>query len=128
MRERIRSDLPMRSQRFGALAALDEPRGPIAVGGPEAASLPACARIVDTSVEPLRIEAHRIGHAQHEHLAVLERDHAVVEVAGRDRHVLAKSERVVLIDPGVIARLGAVVADTPEAGSWELVEAPAFGA
>src|SRR5262245_8358774 len=128
MRERIWPHLPVRSQRLRALAAFYEPRGPIAVRGPEPASLPTCTRIVDAAVEPLRIEAHRIRHAQHEHLSVLERDHAVVEIAGCNRHVLAKSKRVVLIDPGVVARLSAVVADTPEAWSRELMEAPAFRA
>src|SRR4029077_6665808 len=39
-----------------------------------------------------------------------------------------KPQRVVLIDPGVIARLGAVLADTFEARSGILIERPAFRA
>ena len=95
---------------------------------PQAAALPAGVRIVDAAIEALGIEAHRVGDAQHDHLAVLERDKAVVEVGGGHRNVLAEPERVVLIDPGVVARLGAVVADAFEAGARILVERPALGA
>jgi hypothetical protein len=41
---------------------------------------------------------YRVRDAQHDHLAVLKGDHPVVEIAGRDRHVLAKPERIVLVD------------------------------
>ena len=37
-------------------------------------------------------------------LPSLQRDHAVLEVGGRDRRVVAEPERVVLVDPGVVAR------------------------
>ncbi len=63
--------------------------------------------IVDAPVEALGVEAHRVRDADHDHLAVLQRDEAVVEVGGRHRDVLAQPEGVVLIDPGVVARLGA---------------------
>src|SRR5262249_2682096 len=42
--------------------------------------------------------------------------------------VLAESQRVVLVDPGVIARLRAVIAEAFEAGAGIFVEAPAFRA
>src|SRR5688572_3718529 len=99
MRQRVRPYLPVRGERLRTLAAFDEPRRAVAVGRPQAASFPSRLRIVNASVEALGVEAHRIRYAQHDHLAVLVRDHAVVQVAGRDRHVLAKAERVVLIDP-----------------------------
>src|SRR5207249_12023932 len=37
-------------------------------------------------------------------------------------------ERIVLIDPGVVARLCAVVADAMETGAGIFIERPAFGA
>src|SRR5687768_18235992 len=43
-------------------------------GGPQAASLPARLRIIDAAVHPLCIEAERIGHANHDPLAVFERE------------------------------------------------------
>src|SRR5687768_14807095 len=118
----------MRGEGTRALACFDQPRRAIAVGGPEAAALPAGARIVNAPVEALRIEPQRIRHPQDDHLSVLECDQAVVEIAGRHRHVVAQAERVVLIDPRVVARLGAVVANAREAWAGILVEAPAFGA
>src|SRR5215472_5417132 len=117
----------MHDQRLHALAALLEPRRAVAARRPQSATLPAGARIVDAPVEALGVEAERIGDAQHDHLAVLERDEAVVEIAGRHRHVLAEAERVVLVDPGVVARLRAVLADALESRPWILVNAPAFG-
>src|SRR5262249_58308202 len=110
-----------------ALPAFHEPRRAVAAGRPQSSSLPAGARIIDASVEALGVEAERVRDAQHDHLAVLEGDQAVVEVAGRHRHVLAEPERVVLVDPRVVARLGAILADPLEAGPGILIEAPTFG-
>src|SRR5262249_29208930 len=45
----------------------------------------------------------------------------------RHRNVLAEPEGVVLIDPRVIARLGAVGSDALETGAGILIERPAFG-
>src|SRR5258708_18121320 len=47
-------------------------------------------------------------------------------MGGRHRDVLDKSERVVLVDPGVIARLGAVLTDAFEARAGILIDRPAF--
>src|SRR5262249_52335076 len=44
------------------------------------------------------------------------------------RNVLAKPEGVVLVDPGVVARLSAIVVETLEARAGILVEAEAFRA
>src|SRR5437899_7297677 len=79
--ERIRAQLEVDGDRLLALAALHQPRRPIAAGRPQPAPLPAGRRIVDAPVEPLGVEPERVRHAQHDHLAVLERDQAVVEVA-----------------------------------------------
>ena len=106
------------------LPRLLQPRRAVAVRAPQAAAFPAGVRIVDASVETLGVEAHRVRNAQHDHLAVLQRHEAVIEIGGRDRDVLAKSDRVVLVDPGVVARLGASVFEAFEARSGILVERP----
>src|SRR4030095_7543512 len=102
------------------------PRRAAAARLPEPAPFPAGARVVDASVEPLGVEAERVRDAQHDHLAILERDQAVVEVAGRQRPVLAEAERVVLVDPRVVARLRAVLANPLEARPRILIKGPAL--
>src|SRR6516162_3505860 len=111
-----------------ALATLLEPRCPIILRRPQAPALPAGLRIVDARVETLGIEAEWVRHPQHHHLAVDERREAVVFICGRDRHVIAETNRIVLIDPGVVARLGAVVADAGKTRPGIFVEGPALGA
>src|SRR4029077_6904251 len=111
-----------------AFAALLEPRCPVALRRPQARALPAGLRIVDAGVETLGIEAERRGDAQRHHLAVDQRREAVVFIGGRDRYVIAETDRVVLIDPGVVARLGAVVADAGKTRARIFVESPAFRA
>src|SRR6266508_672701 len=125
-RQRIGTNLEVHGHGRAALAAFPEPRRPVAAGRPQAAALPAGVRIVDASVEALGVEAHRVRHPQQDHLAVLERHQTVIEVGGRHRDVLAEPERVVLVDPGVVARLGAVLAEAGEAGARILVERPAL--
>src|SRR6267142_4477087 len=119
----------MRRQRLGTFAAFDQPWRAVAICSPQAAALPAGVRIVDAAVKALGIEAEGIGNADRDHLTVLvERDEAVHQVGGRHRDVVAKPEGVVLVDPRVIARLGAVLADALEARARILVERPALGA
>src|SRR5215470_4365762 len=99
----------------------------IAGAGPDAAAFPAAVRIVDAAVKGLGIEAHRIRHDHVDHLAVLERDQRLVLVAGRERGVLAETQRVVLVDPGVVARFrraGARIAN--KLRSRERIERPAL--
>ena len=76
-------------------------------GGPEALALPALVRVVDAPVEPLGVVAERIRHAQHDELAIDQRQQSFVQIAGGDGHVLAQAEGVELVDPGVVARLHA---------------------
>src|SRR6202008_2619985 len=97
-----------------------------AVRAPKPAAFPAAVRIVDPPVKALGIEAERIGNPDRDHLAVLQRHEAITEIGGGYWDVLAKSGRVVLVDPGVIARLGAVLADALEAGAGILIERPAL--
>src|SRR5499425_26836 len=126
LRQRIRAQLEVHGHGLHALAAFDQPRRAVAARRPQPASLPAGIGIVDAAVESLGVEAERIRHPQRDHLAVLERDQAVHEVGRRHRHVLAEPERVVLVDPAVVARLGAVLADAFEARPRILVERPAL--
>src|SRR5581483_5307048 len=65
---------------------------------------------------------------QHDHLAVLEGNKAVVEIGGGDRDVCTQTQGVVLVYPGVIAGFDAPVFETFETRSGILVELPSFGA
>src|SRR4030095_8896195 len=78
----------------------------VARARPHAAALPAAVGIIDAGGDALGEEAHRGRHHEVNHLAVLERDDRLVLVPGRERHVLAEAKRVVLVDPGVVARFG----------------------
>src|SRR6201999_2739079 len=100
----------------------------VAIGGPKPAALPAGIRIVDAAVEALGVEAKRIRHADRDHLAVLQRDEAVLQVRGGHRNVFAETEGVVLVDPRVVARLRRVLADAFEARARILIECPALRA
>src|SRR6185312_7934084 len=124
--ERVGPHLNLYGQRLCTFAAFLEPGRAVTGRRPKAAAFPATVRIVDAAVQALGIEAHRVWNTQHHHLAVLQRNEAVVEVGRRDWNIVSKSKRVVLIDPGVIARLGAVITDPIKAGSRIFVESPAF--
>src|SRR5580704_13446945 len=128
IRHRARPDLEVHRHRRHAEAAFLVPGHAVAAGGPKAAAFPADLCIVDAAVEALGVEAGRVGHFHGDHLAVGKGDQAVVEIAGRDRHVVAEAERVVLVDPGVIARLRRVIADAGKARPRIFVERPAFRA
>src|SRR5437588_8999214 len=78
-----------------ALAAFHQPGRAVTVGAPQAAALPAGAGIIDPSVEALGVEAHRVGDAQQDHLAVLERDEAVLEGPDRKSTRLNSSHTVI---------------------------------
>src|ERR1700688_2992532 len=126
VRQRIGPKLDVHCARHRALAAFLEPGRAVAARAPQSAAFPAAVRIVDPPIEALGIEAERIGNPDRDHLAVLQRHEAVTEIGGGHRYVLAKSERVVLVDPGLIARLGAVLTDTFEARAGILIDRPAF--
>src|SRR5580704_17603141 len=137
---RPRPDRPSERQRVGAelevvdlgpsaLAAFHVERRAAAGGGPDPLALPAGPGIVDPPVHALDVEAERIGHAQGHELAVDQRQEPFGAVAGGDRHIGAETQRVELIDPGVIARLGAAGARVIlQFRSGERVERPALGA
>src|SRR4029077_7786336 len=114
--------------RARALACFHQPRRAVAVSAPQTTAFPACIRVVDASVETFGIEAQGVGNSQRDHLPVLERDKAITEIGGRVRNILAKPERVVRVDPGVITRLRARVGEAFETGAWIFIERPAFRA
>src|SRR4051812_10083251 len=103
MRERIRAQLKLYELRRLALAAFAMEWRAVAGARPHATAFPAAIRVVDTAVDQLGEEAHGIGHDEVDHLAVLERDDRLVLIAGGKRNVLAEAQRVMLIDPGVVA-------------------------
>ena len=85
-------------------------------------------RIVDAAIHPLRVVPGRIGHAEHDPLAVLQGQQALGGVARVDRHVGAEAQRVELIDPRVVARLGAPrVGDASDLRQRLGIEGPALG-
>jgi hypothetical protein len=122
MREGIGPHLYLYGHGSHALAAFLHPRRAVAARNPQSTAFPAGAWIIDATVEALGEEARRIRHLDGDHLPVLEGKQAVVEIAGRDRDVVAETERVVLIDPGIVARLGAVLADALKSRSGVLIE------
>src|SRR5689334_5320360 len=129
VRQRIGPQLKVHHLARRALAGLHVPGRACAHRGPEAAALPAGVRIVDAAVHPLRVEAHRIRNAHHDELAVLQREQRFRFVARVDRRVGAESERVELIDPGVVAALGAArLGHTLQLRERLGVEGPPFGA
>src|SRR5262249_4745537 len=110
-----------------SLAGFTMERRAVAIGRPQAAALPAGIRIVNAAINPLGEEAERIRDAHVDPLAVHQRHQRLVGVAGRERHVVAKAERVLLVDPGVIARLGAAAfGDVAELRARERRQRPTF--
>src|SRR5262245_50888450 len=116
----------MHDARLAAFTSFHQPWCPVAARGPQPAALPTCSGIIDASIEPLGVKAQGIGNAQHDHRAVLEGNQTIIEIAGRHRHVLAETEGIVLIDPGIVTRFRAVLADPLKSRTWILVERPTF--
>jgi len=90
-----------------ALAAFDVENSARGVRRPQPLALPAGLRIVDASIEALGEEPDRIGHTEGDELAVSHGHQRIFPIAGGDRHVLPQPESVELIDPVVVAGLGA---------------------
>src|SRR5439155_18020507 len=82
MCERIGPYLNVYGSGLRSFAHFHQPRRALAVRAPQRTALPAVVGIVDAPVKTLGEEAHRIRDAQHDHLPVLERDEAVVQVGG----------------------------------------------
>ena len=118
-RERIGPQLEVHDQRARQrlsgrararrVDAFDVHRRAVARGHPQPLALPAGFRIIDAAVHALREEAHRVGDAELDHLAVRERVQRIREIAGADRGVLAQTEDVVLVHPRVIRAFGSTL-------------------
>src|SRR5262249_25864259 len=121
VRQRIGANLNVHRERPRAFAKLVEPGWAVTAGAPKAAAFPAGIRVVDARVQTLCVKSHRVRHPHQDHLSVLEADETVLQVGGRDRNVLSEPHRVVLVDPGIVARLGAGVLQTFEARPRVLV-------
>src|SRR5262245_45021423 len=63
-RQRVGAELEFQHLAGLPLAAFDMIRRAAGVGRPDPAALPATIGIVNAPIEPLGMEAHRIGHAQ----------------------------------------------------------------
>src|SRR5438128_1437180 len=63
LRQRIGAQLEVYGDGLLAFTAFHEPRRPVAAGRPQPPALPAGVRVVDASVEPLGVEAQRVGDA-----------------------------------------------------------------
>ena len=107
-------------------AAFHQPRRPVALRNPEPAAFPAGIRVVDAAIESLTVEAQGVRHAERNELTVNKRVHAVEQVAGRDRHVVAEAGCVVLVDPGVVTRLDAEFREVVEPGAGQSVQRPSL--
>ena len=96
-----------------------------AVGGPDAATFPAGARVGDSSVHAARVEAQWVGYA-HDHIGFIvwdEREQRIGRATCGDGYVVAESERVVLIHPAVIVEVGTAMAGHPfHLGAWRRIE------
>src|SRR5262249_16824697 len=102
--ERVRPQLEVHHLARRPLAGLRVERRARAHRSEQSAALPPRLRIADAAVHPLRGEARGIRHAQHHPLAILQPEQAFRRVAGVDRRVLAEAERIVPVDPRVVAR------------------------
>src|SRR5881628_26745 len=127
LRERIGAELELHDLARRPLAAFDVEGRSCGVGRPQPLTLPAGVRIVDAPVHPFGVEAHGVGNAKDDELPVHQGEQRLVGVPGADRHVASQPEGVELIDPGVVARLGAArIRHVHELWSRVWMKRPAF--
>src|SRR5688572_29989961 len=105
-REWIRTHLELQNLAWSSFSGFHVKRRASADGGPEAFTLPAGARIVDSAVQPLRVKTERIRNAQNDPLPVFQREQSLGSIAGVDRRIPAEAKRIELIYPRVIAGFG----------------------
>src|SRR5688572_28224379 len=124
-RKRIWPELEPNRLAGCPLPAFHVERGARADRRPETAPLPAGLRVVDAAVQPLCVEAHRIGHTENNPPSVPENEEPLGLIPGVERHVLSEPERVELGLPGVVAPLPAPrTRDVAELREWLGVEGP----
>ena len=105
--QRIRTNLEFDRLGLGSLAGFAMERSPVSIGRPDATALPAGVRIVDAAIHPLGEEAERIRNPHVHPLAVHPRHQRFVGVASGHRDIGAESGRIELVNPRIVARLGA---------------------
>src|SRR4029077_3584180 len=108
------------------LATLHQPWHAIATGAPQTPALPSGIRIVDARIETLGKKTDRVRDSQHHHLPVLQGNEAVIKIGSGDRDILAETDRVVVIDPCPVARLGARIFEAFKPRARIFVEGKAF--
>jgi hypothetical protein len=105
-RKWIRPQLKLEHFTCGSFSTLHMKRSARTDGSPEPAPFPAGVGIVDPAVHPFGIETQRVRHTQFYPLTVFQREQSFRFVAGIDGNIFAQSQRIELIDPCIIARLG----------------------
>src|SRR5207247_605348 len=124
LRQRIRPQLEVHCERLLALSAFAQPGRTIAAGGPQSTTFPAGIRVVDAAVESLCVKTQRVRNAKDDHLSILHCDQAIVLIARGHGDVFTQPECVVLVDPRVVTRFGAVRTDAFKSRSGILIERP----
>src|SRR5262245_19766773 len=74
---------------------------------PESVTFPAGAWVIDTSIDVLAEETHRVGNMDVHELTVDERQESLAAVRFRDRHVRSQPERIVAIHPDIVSMVSA---------------------
>src|SRR5207248_11786921 len=111
-----------------ACDALHQSRCTVISGAPVSAPIPAVVVIVNAPGQALGEKTQRVGDAKHHHLSVLVGNESIIKVGCRNRDIGAEAYRVVMIYPGIVARLGAGVFESLEARARILVISKSFGA
>src|SRR3989475_7219816 len=125
--QRIRSHLELHELAGGPFATFHVEWRPRGDGRVEALALPATVRIVYAAVQAFRVVAHGARHAQRHELAVHQHQQSLGQIAGRQRHGLACSQRVEAIDEVIVRRIGAAVLHRSlVVRTREWIERPAF--
>src|ERR1700742_3420265 len=88
VRKRVGTKLEPHRARAVRRSALEVEHRPRSVGRPQAVALPAGRGILDTAVDILGEEAHRIGNGEIDELAVDECENRAVQVTHHDRYGL----------------------------------------
>src|SRR5690554_3366746 len=104
-------------------------KGAAAVGGPQTPAFPAGVGIVNATIQPLGIEAQRIGNSQTYKFTIIEGQQGAALVAGVDRCIGAQAQTVELVYPSIVTAFRAAgTLDIAELWQRFTVEGPTLGA
>ena len=93
----------MQYDRLCTFTTFEQPGCAATFRYPQTTSLPACIRVIYPAFKTFDIKPEWIGSPDGDEFSINERMYAVKQVTDCHRHILAQSQRIVLIDPGVIA-------------------------